>query len=84
MKLSIKQTIDLQDKITITYGDTEKDIEIIRALCFARNIAEVVADHFEKTHNKTEFYKSILNDKSISFSVGYEAVKKEYGYLLNI
>lgn len=84
MKLSIKQTVELQDKITEAYGETDTDVEVIKALCVARNIAEVVSDHFINTHSKTEFYKSILNDTSISFSVGYEAVKKAYGYLLDI
>lgn len=79
--MTIQDTIKLQDKIMQKYCDTEIDKEIITALCFARNIAEVVEVHFNKTNNKTEFYREILNNHSIDFSVGYQTLFKYYSYL---
>lgn len=79
--MTIQDTIKLQDKIMQKYCDTEIDKEIITALCFACNIAEVVEVHFNKTNNKTEFYREILNNHSIDFSVGYQTLFKYYSYL---
>lgn len=80
--MTIQDTIKLQDKIMQKYCDTEIDKEIIKALCFACNIAEVVEVHFNNTHNKTEFYREILNNHNIDFSAGYQTLFKYYSYLV--
>ncbi len=79
--MTIKDTLFLQDEIMKKYCNSDTDKEIITALCLARNIAEVVKGHFEKTNNKSEFYRSVLNDESISFSMGYKTLEKYYAYL---
>lgn len=79
--MTIKDTLVLQDKIMQKYCNSKIDEEIITSLCFARNIAEVVKIHFENTNNKSEFYRSVLNDESISFSQGYKTLEKYYSFL---
>ena len=80
--MDIKDTVVLQDAIMERYAHNNYDEEIIRTLCFARNIAEKVAFHFNNTNNKVEFYRSVMNDKSIAFSEGYKALIKYYSYLM--
>lgn len=80
--MDIKDTVVLQDAIMQRYAHNNHDVEIIRTLCFARNIAEKVAYHFNNTNNKVEFYRSVMNDNSIAFSEGYKALIKYYSYLM--
>lgn len=80
--MDIKDTVVLQDAIMQRYAHNSHDEEIIRTLCFARNIAEKVAYHFNNTNNKVEFYRSVMNDNSIAFSEGYKALIKYYSYLM--
>lgn len=79
--MTIKESLDLQDEIMNKYCNSNTDKEIITALCFATNIAEVVKVHFEQTNNKSEFYRSVLNDNSIGFSIGYQTLEKYYSFL---
>lgn len=81
--LDINGMVSLQDVIMEKYAHSTCDEEIIKTLCFARNIAEKVAFYFYNTNNKVEFYRSILNDKSIAFSEGYQTLEKYYSYLMN-
>lgn len=81
MKMTIKDTVALQDVLTAEYCHNEIDKEVIRYLCFARNVAEKVAEHYQKTNNKVEFYRSILADDSLKGTEGYKCLEKHYYYL---
>ncbi len=82
MNFSIKDTVALQDILMSVYCQNETDKEVIELLCFARNVAEKVAEYFKSTHNKVEFYRCILADKSLVGTMGYECLKKHYYYLM--
>ncbi len=78
--MNIKQTIAFENVLQV-YNDNEMDNSIIKNICFATNIAEKVAVHFNNTFNKVEFYRAILNDDTLKNTMAQDEVKKHYGFL---
>lgn len=83
MQLTIKDTITLEAILMKKFCENDNDAKIIQHLCFARNVAEKVAEHYHNTKDKQDFYRSILNDKSLGFSLGYQTLKEMYPNLID-
>lgn len=76
--MNIEDTLVLEEQIIAAYAETEQDVEIIKALCFACNIAEIVQVHFQNSSSKLDFYAKVLGDVRISYSYGYQTLSKYY------
>lgn len=85
-KIKVKEfsdTLKLERALMKRYGNTPQDKECIKHLCFARNVAERVAVHYNNTKNKEDFYAAVLCDKNLETAWGYATVEKYYSYLVN-
>ena len=79
--MNINDTLILQDELMKRYCLNQTDEEIIKALCFARNVAEKVEYHYLNTNSRIEFYKAILNDSSLATQRSTVVLAKNYSNL---